>query len=117
MENPVGEVFGKISGRWALNHEFRFPRIELDEKNCLIRLHLAVLISSGVIATLRLIPNSTGCNWGDDCGSINRSNCLPSVSRSPMVIICRSAVTVSLGVISVIVASAVISMILGITYI
>ena len=32
MENPVGEVFGKISGRWALNLEFRFPRIELDEK-------------------------------------------------------------------------------------
>ena len=124
MANPLAELFGTISGQWTLNLESRVPRIELYEKRIASSKpslgFFVLLISSSVIATLGLISNSTAVVIGAMIVAPLMDPILSlafGIAVADGRLIRRSAVTVSLGVTSVIAASALISMLLGISYI
>ncbi|MGB1621663.1 MAG: TIGR00341 family protein [Synechococcus sp.] len=124
MANLLVDLLSQVSGHWTLNLESRVPRTELYEKRIASSKpslgFFVLLISSGVIASLGLISNSTAVVIG---AMIVAPLMDPILSLSFGIavadgrLIRRSAVTVLLGVIGVILTSALISLCLGVSHV
>ena len=123
MSNFVQNFFEKLSGHWQLNFEQKLPRMQLYKKRIASSRpslgYFVLLISSAVIATLGLISNSTAVVIG---AMIVAPLMDPILSLAFSLVVSdgrlmrRSAVTVLVGVITVIGTAALISSLLDVTH-
>lgn len=123
MLNFVLDLFERLSGQWKLNFETKLPRMLLYKKRIASSRpslgYFVLLISSAIIATLGLISNSTAVVIG---AMIVAPLMDPILSLAYSLVVSdgrlmrRSAVTVLMGVITVVATAALISSMLDVTY-